>query len=400
MTSAAAQYLQSKIGVNPTISSFYEKLYNYLEAKLWHQLTLTLETFVTSPEFEHGKELIELHQYFIANIAGKLNPRSLSKILITVSKQLPPSERVLFLREVLQMHTVSQDPLAVGLLRATIAGVLLEVALSVADKAERTTLIKEAKDHLKVADNLVNENVDAIDNVATASLYLANSILAKVNSEPQEFFSNTLKYLAYTPLETLRNTEKRKIAYELGIASLIGENVYNFGELLQHPILKTLEDSEDRWLGEILHAFSNGKRDEYNNLKSLYHSNIKNQSDLANNANRMEEKIAILSLLELAFSRPADNRIIDFGTISKVTQTPENEVELLVMKAQSLGLIKGVIDGVDQKVTITWVQPRILNLQQIIKMNARLNGWIENVKNALRLMENQTTSELIEPHHQ
>ncbi len=35
------------------------------------------------------------------------------------------------------------------------------------------------------------------------------------------------------------------------------------------------------------------------------------------------------------------------------------------MKALSVGLIKGNIDEVDQKVHMTWVQPRVLDLQQV-----------------------------------
>lgn len=35
------------------------------------------------------------------------------------------------------------------------------------------------------------------------------------------------------------------------------------------------------------------------------------------------------------------------------------------MKALSVGLIKGNIDEVDQKVQMTWVQPRVLDVQQV-----------------------------------
>lgn len=42
------------------------------------------------------------------------------------------------------------------------------------------------------------------------------------------------------------------------------------------------------------------------------------------------------------------------------------KVELLVMKALSVGLLRGSIDEVDKRVHITWVQPRVLDLQQVI----------------------------------
>ena len=38
---------------------------------------------------------------------------------------------------------------------------------------------------------------------------------------------------------------------------------------------------------------------------------------------------------------------------------------MLVMKALSLGLVKGSIDEVDNRVHLTWVQPRVLDLEQV-----------------------------------
>ena len=51
---------------------------------------------------------------------------------------------------------------------------------------------------------------------------------------------------------------------------------------------------------------------------------------------------------------------------SSNTSTLELQVEFLVMKALSLGLVKGTIDEVKQLVNMTWVQPRVLDLSQVL----------------------------------
>ncbi|KAF9022185.1 26S proteasome non-ATPase regulatory subunit 13, partial [Haplosporangium bisporale] len=64
-------------------------------------------------------------------------------------------------------------------------------------------------------------------------------------------------------------------------------------------------------------------------------------------------------------------------------------VEILVMKALSLGLIKGTIDQVDSVVRVHWVQPRVLDRSQIQGMQERLAAWNENVKKTALVMENE-----------
>lgn len=63
--------------------------------------------------------------------------------------------------------------------------------------------------------------------------------------------------------------------------------------------------------------------------------------------------------------------------------SPSAQVELLVMKALSVGLVKGSIDEVDKRVHMTWVQPRVLDLQQVmfLKCIIELCGcfWIGSV---------------------
>lgn len=48
----------------------------------------------------------------------------------------------------------------------------------------------------------------------------------------------------------------------------------------------------------------------------------------------------------MTFKRPSHNRQLTFAEIAKETKLPINEIELLVMKALSQGLVKGRIDQV------------------------------------------------------
>ena len=87
--------------------------------------------------------------------------------------------------------------------------------------------------------------------------------------------------------------------------------------------------------------------------------------------------------MEMTFVRPANDRAISFAEIAQKTNLDKSgkkmfeifdhffhskilEVELLVVRAISLNLVKGVIDEVDEKVHMTWVQPRVLNTEQVI----------------------------------
>ena len=60
------------------------------------------------------------------------------------------------------------------------------------------------------------------------------------------------------------------------------------------------------------------------------------------------------------------------------------------MKALSLKLIRGSIDQVREVVMVTWVQPRVLEIEQVDNMRKRLQEWDENVKKTALTVENET----------
>jgi 26S proteasome regulatory subunit N9 len=86
-------------------------------------------------------------------------------------------------------------------------------------------------------------------------------------------------------------------------------------------------------------------------------------------------KISLSALTEAVFRRPPHDRTMTFSTISAETKVQPDEIEHLVMKALSLGLIKGSIDQVAQIARINWVQPKVLDMKQIEGMRNRLKEW-------------------------
>lgn len=55
------------------------------------------------------------------------------------------------------------------------------------------------------------------------------------------------------------------------------------------------------------------------------------------------------------------------------------EIEILIMKALSLGLLRGSIDQVAEIARINWVQPKVLDSGQIDGMRLRLREWDSSV---------------------
>lgn len=97
--------------------------------------------------------------------------------------------------------------------------------------------------------------------------------------------------------------------------------------------------------------------------------------------------ILIFFELQMTFKRPSDQRSITFDEISTETKLPLKEVELLIMKALAQGLVKGAIDQVASLVNMTWVQPRVLDREQITTMAKTLDNWIQSIVSVENLIE-------------
>lgn len=81
----------------------------------------------------------------------------------------------------------------------------------------------------------------------------------------------------------------------------------------------------------------------------------------------------IIAFLELLFTVDKDERSISFSRIARDCNVNQNDVELLVMKAMSLELIKGQIDEVEELVHVDWIKPTYLSKGHLEIMVRKIN---------------------------
>ncbi|KAF7286681.1 regulatory particle non-ATPase 9 [Rhynchophorus ferrugineus] len=344
-----------------------EELYN---KKLWHQLTLRLLVLIKKSELQKGDHLIQLYNNFLQTFENKINPLSLVEIIAIIIEQFKvPNEAITFLEKTEPKVKISPD--AQNLCKVLAGQIYLEKL----NNLEATKKIIEE----------VEATLDNADGVTAVHgrFYLLASQYYRIQGDHAQYYRTALRYLGCIDLDSLTEEAKMQHAFFLGLAALLGEGVYNLGELLAHPVLQTLKNTDNAWLVELLYAFNSGNINKFEQMKSKW-STI---ADLSAQELFLRQKISLLCLMEMTFKRPSHDRQLTFAEISNETKLPVNEIELLVMKALSQGLVKGAIDQVANTVNMTWVQPRVLDRTQIASMVERLNEWCTHVSTMEKLLE-------------
>ncbi|KMT11459.1 hypothetical protein BVRB_5g107830 [Beta vulgaris subsp. vulgaris] len=379
---AALQYLETQRNSHPELSEWYNTLADLYQKKLWHQLTLELEKFVALAVFQAGDALIQLYHNFITDFETKINLLKLAHFAVIVSRQYAEKEAAIgYLEGVIEKLRATKETR----IEEPVLYIKMQIALFKLEQGEQ----KECKNLLDDGKTTLDSMTD-IDPSVYASFYWVSSQYHKARQEFAEFYKNALLYLAYTSVESLSESFKLDLAFDLSLSALLGENIYNFGELLAHPILNSLLGTKVEWLYYILQAFNTGDLVRYQELCHVHKDALNAQPALVANERKLLEKINILCLMEIIFSRPAEDRTIPLNVIAERTKLSTEDVEYLLMKSLSVHLIEGIIDQVEGTVHVSWVQPRVLGIPQIKSLRDRLDNWVGKVHTALLSVEAET----------
>eukprot|EP00591_Stephanopyxis_turris_P007731 CAMPEP_0195519264 /NCGR_PEP_ID=MMETSP0794_2-20130614/14545_1 /TAXON_ID=515487 /ORGANISM="Stephanopyxis turris, Strain CCMP 815" /LENGTH=404 /DNA_ID=CAMNT_0040648387 /DNA_START=141 /DNA_END=1352 /DNA_ORIENTATION=- len=400
--------------VHPDLSTEYNQISDLFSRKLWHQLTVALLEFVSPPEVgadpakkvtlratpDGGNSYLALFDRVVLACDSKLNPLSLAQIASAVASSLAENASAptvtdaekdgLAARAVLENLLEKRSKLgpAASLFvesKLVLLGLKMMQQQGKTDKAQYQSFKETLANGAKVLEELEGESA-----VVPSAFYEASSGYRKIVGPPEAFYTEALMYLNYTPVESMTEEERYILATDLSLAALTGDKVFNFGEVVATPILGCLNGTPNEWLMEMMHCFTKGDVVKFHSITEASAAGIQSQPALVSRAVLVKEKITLLALVNMIFERPSNERTLGFDEIADRTKLSKNEVEMAVMRALSLGLIKGSMDQVDETLSVSWVMPRVLDQSQLKGLSERFGEWAVKVSKTRDYMGEKT----------
>jgi 26S proteasome regulatory subunit N9 len=362
--------------LHPELAEKVDAIDSFATQKLYHQMATGLEELLKAPCYAApgNKDLINLFDKFIRGFQSKMSELRFIKMMQACLTQMDGDEAVAVLEPYLEKWKGASSQVG-----QIVKGGFLT----------RAGKLQEARDLLELRKDEM-EGVIGIDAFVFSALYKNLAEIAKLQQDGPRFYANAMLYLAYTPVEEIPEAEKGRLALDIAEAALLAPLEFNFGELLEKPLIKQELQKNAPAHERLLQAFHEGSFQNFDAVMSGSSGPVPMQAHKA----QLTSKMALASLMELVFSRAKTSREFSFKEVGDWCRTEPKLVEHLIMKALSLGLVDGTMDEVDKVVTFTRVKPRVLDTTRIAGLKSRIDAWTTSAQ-ALCNHLDELTPELV-----
>lgn len=362
----------------PDLSSSYDNFGDLFSKKLWHQLSVSLHEFVWNSSNVRGENLFELYTGFISKFETRLSQVRLAQIVSAIGRSFAdPSRSIDFYSGVLSNRTrLGQEASMI----VDMDVVLVKLKLNLLDDAK--ALLESSKEKLPL--------ISSTETIVFSKFHKSMAEYRKVVGPPKEFYKSALLFLSYTQIEQLSLEDRYSLATDMALAAISSDEIYNFGEVIATPVLSALLNTPNEWLYNLVTALHTGDIENFNTTVDTARVAYFQQPVLASRHEFIKQKVVLLCVMNIVFQRHSHDRCVPFQDIASKSGVPLEQVEWVLMKAMSIGLIKGNIDEVSQHVNVTWVQPKTLTKPELSLLSEQLETWTEKVKTSLVTMEDHT----------
>ena len=224
----------------PELNAIVSEIQDELNLKLWHQLSGHLIELSNCHLLHQGEYLINLYTHVIRNIEVVFNPMKIMIILKNLIKNYSNSldSALVFLEDINKRLNLSGEELIF------MECLKVECLLGLSNLYESDDRLKKIKVSL--------EKLFDVDHIVYAYFYKLYALYYEKKLCFDEYYNYALQFFAYCKDDSLPKDEKLNMCYKMTVASLIGEKMYNFTELVEKDFFKVLIGGQFEWIYNLI----------------------------------------------------------------------------------------------------------------------------------------------------
>jgi 26S proteasome regulatory subunit N9 len=200
MSSRVENYLSERRSIGGPLANEWLELESLYQSRLWHELTLSVTSFVHRDELQQGDQLKEFYENFLSDFEHRINQLALVEIIIPITRTFKQvDEAIKFIKEI--REKVKANSLAVLLCDITIGKAYL--------------VTKNLTETKKIIEELTLK-FDELDHLTTvhSRFYDLASNYYRVMGNHNEYYQNALKYLGMSIINRVFSSNLNHIVQE------------------------------------------------------------------------------------------------------------------------------------------------------------------------------------------
>lgn len=372
--------LEAALGSNPQAQQDIRQANTLGNRRHWFEMSEALLRALRHPEVL--QVAFDLHEYAILPARADFSPYTYTKLLHLIVFSEPAfsdgGEKALKILDSaiasLTANTHTQGVHCVNCIRALVY-------------LQRGSVLEAKRILDTVSDYVATLQTHELEPLLLALLSKGRVQEYEFGRQYSKFYQTVFDVVNYCERSELHllESEMSALAYKTVIAALLSPDTFNFGRLLMFSsFTDRLNRSSDAWLLQWVQLCNDGDVSGFEAFCTVNVDAIGQIPDVRAALPHLRKKVRLMALLHLVFYTPADERTFTFQTLSQRCCLPLDDVEELLLSALALRIIEGTIDGLEETVEVSWVQPRILNLSEIRELASRVKSWLSLVSDTTK----------------
>lgn len=343
----------------------YPTLFKQLYAdKLWHQLTVALDSFASSPDASLHLPFLFTNFISVAPLPTVFSPFAYGKLAVKAVRQLSNGEALLLCKSLKEQCKKDTNETK---------AVYLMFGVECAHYELLAGNLIEAKRIMEQEARPIMEQLSGLSPIIMAFYYRVLAEVSKASGRQDDLYNNLVKYMTivqHEGCEEERQFLNQDMAHDFILSALLSDKLYNFGELLSFEQILNQSD-----LLSTIIVFQHGDLNAKINL----------HPQLAPHEPFLTHKRKLMGLaVALDKTARAGQSEIPLTTLSSLLQsTSVAATERLLLDGMALDLFEGHIDQLANQFHLTAARPSHLDKEQIKALADGFTSYLNRLEECI-----------------